>query len=138
MINAMLAERLVIENQLPELRRMAQWLQDSAAASGVAEDDIFRLDVCANEAVANIISYAFNDPLRHDIILEMHKTTAGVRLDIRDDGKPFNLLEAAEHQAPVELGEAKIGGLGIHLIRRLMPGCQYRHVDGFNVLSLDV
>jgi anti-sigma regulatory factor (Ser/Thr protein kinase) len=137
-MSAMLGERIVIANQLSELRRMTQWLHESAAASGVADSAIFLLDFCANEAVVNIISYAYGDKLCHDITLQLHKTGAGARLEIRDDGKPFNPLDAPEHEPPRALDDATIGGLGIHLIRRLLPRCQYRRAGGVNVLSLEV
>jgi len=134
----MLDERIVIANRLDELRRMTQWLHDSAAALGIAEKALFTLDVCANEAVANIISYAFGDRMRHDIALELHKTGTGACLVIRDHGKPFNPLEAPERDLPKAIKDAGIGGLGIHLIKHLMTRCNYERVDGVNVLSLEL
>jgi len=137
-MSAMLGERIVIANRLDELPRMSQWLHDSAASLGLEESDAFALDVSANEAVTNIISYAYGDQLRHDITLELHAAGNGARLVIRDDGKPFNLLEAPEHKAPGAIEEARIGGLGILLIRRMMSRCSYERADGFNVLYLEI
>ena len=134
----MLAEKLVITNRLEELRRMSQWLQDSAAALGIDGDQIFALDVCANEAVTNIISYAYADGLSHTITLEFRTSQGHASLEIRDDGMPFNLLDAQERKLPEALDVATVGGLGIHLIKRLMPHCRYQRAGGFNVLSLEV
>ena len=134
----MLDERIVIANRLDELRRMTQWLHDSAAAFGISRNALFTLDVCANEAVTNIISYAFGDHMRHDITLELHKAGTGARLVIRDHGKPFNPLEAPERHLPKAITDAGIGGLGIHLIKHLMTRCNYERVDGVNVLSLEL
>jgi len=138
MLATMHSERLVIANDLHELRRMTQWLHDSGQALGVAEDALFKLDLCANEAVANIISYAFDDDRRHDISLEMNKTAAGASLVIRDDGRYFNLLDAPAHEAPATLADARIGGLGIHLIKRISSHCSFQRSNGFNELSLEV
>ena len=137
-MNAMLEEQIVIANQMGELRRMTEWLHDSLLAMEVAKDSVFKLDLCANEAVANIITYAYNDKGHHDIILEMRKTADGTSLVICDDGMPFNPLNTPEHQSPRGLPEARIGGLGIHLIRQMASRCNYQRVKGFNILSLEV
>jgi anti-sigma regulatory factor (Ser/Thr protein kinase) len=129
--------RFVMGNNVAELRRMTQWLRESAGAAGIAPDVVRILDQCANEAVVNIISYAYEDAERHDISLELIKTAHGASLVIRDDGKPFNMLDAPERRAAAGLADAQIGGLGIHLIRRMTARCDYRREGGFNVLSLE-
>jgi len=134
---AMLAERIVIGNDLGELRRMSQWIRDIANAVNLPNDMAFALDYCANEAVTNIISYAYEDSERHDIELELTAAGQGARLVIRDDGKPFNAPQAPEYIAPSSLADAHIGGLGIHLMRKLMAHCDYRREGNFNVLSLE-
>jgi len=130
-------DRLIIRNEITELRRMSEWLVGSGQASGLSQDVISRLEVCANEAVTNIISHAYDDAARHDIALELNKTATGACLTIRDDGKPFNMLEAPEHRQPASLADAKIGGLGLPLMRGLMSDCRYRRENGFNVLCLE-
>ena len=134
----MRGDRLIIRNEITELRRMSEWLVGSGQASGLSQDILSRLEVCANEAVTNIISYAYDDAAGHDITLELNKTATGACLIIRDDGKPFNMLEAPEHRQPASLADAKIGGLGLPLMRGLMSHCRYQRENGFNVLCLEV
>lgn len=128
---------LVMRNDVAELRRMSVWLAAGCAASGMSKDVIQRMDLCANEALANIISYAYEEPGRHDITLELSARKNGVRLIIRDDGRPFDPVAAPEHHQPASLAEAEIGGLGLHLIRKLLSGCEYRREQNCNVLVLD-
>jgi serine/threonine-protein kinase RsbW len=116
---------------------MTNWLWRVGTGAGVGRELIAVLDFCANEAVSNIINYAFDDSAHHDITLDLSKTEHGARLVIKDDGKPFDLLKAPEYLAPKSLAEAKIGGLGIHLIRRQISHCCYLRENGFNVLSLE-
>jgi anti-sigma regulatory factor (Ser/Thr protein kinase) len=136
-VTNLLCDRLVIGNDLSELRRMTDWLRTSCESAGVPGDVIYTLDYCANEAVANIISYAYDSPGTRNITLELKETEGGARLVISDDGKPFNVLAAPEHLPPESIEDARIGGLGIHLIRRLITGSEYRRADGLNVLSLE-
>ena len=134
---AMLSERFVMANDLGELRRMTQWLWTHAAEAGIAEEQVHLLDVCANEAVTNIISYAYADSVRHEVTLELSRIASGARLVIRDDGKAFDVARAPKHVAPTSLSDAEIGGLGLELIRRMTSRCEYRREDGYNVLTLE-
>jgi anti-sigma regulatory factor (Ser/Thr protein kinase) len=128
---------LVVTNRIPELRRMSQWLHERCTLAGVSEELFQRLDLCANEALANIMSYAYSDDAVHDIALTLDAAFDHVRLAIRDDGKPFNPLAMPEHTIPASLAEASIGGLGVHLIRRMMTSCTYERLAAHNVLTLD-
>ena len=130
-------QRMVVLNDVAELRRMSTWLRQCADAAEMPADLAHKLDVCANEAVTNIISYAYDDGRHHEITLEFAETPSGLSLLIRDDGKPFNVQEAPEHAAPTSLDDAEIGSLGIHLMRRLLPQFDYQREDGFNVLTLN-
>jgi len=134
---SMRGDRLTISNEMAELRRMSEWLVSSGLACGLQKEMLSRLEVCANEAVTNIIRYAYDDSKGHGITLELDKTATGARLVIRDDGKPFNVLETPEHRQSASLADARIGGLGIPLIRRLMSQCAYRRENGINVLCLE-
>jgi serine/threonine-protein kinase RsbW len=129
--------RLVIRNEVAELRRMTEWLWAQGREADVPEDLLFKLDVCANEAVTNIMSYAYDDQDRHDIMLTLDTSEADVCLVILDDGKPFNLLDSPEPRHVDRLEAATIGGLGIPLIRGLMPRCTYQRAAGRNILALD-
>jgi len=137
MTAAMLTDRIVIANTIDELPRMTSWLLDGATAAGLPPDLVFNLDVCLTEAVFNIISYAYDDARPHDIILELSGTDHGARLVISDDGRPFNLLAASLPALAETLEDARIGGLGIPLIRK-MADCRYQRVDDRNVLTLEV
>lgn len=137
MTTVMLNDRLVITNSIDELPRMNSWLLDCAAAAGLPSNLTFNLDVCLTEAVFNIISYAYDDARSHDIILELSKTDAGARVVIHDDGRPFNLLDASLPPVAAKLQEARIGGLGVPLIRK-MAKCHYQRIEGWNVLTLEV
>lgn len=138
MTTTMFQDRLVIGNDLNELRRMAEWLQSVCSGEDLDHGLLEALDLCANEIVTNIISYAYDDNRRHDIELELRKTPSGARLTVIDDGKPFNILEAPEHIQPSSLEQAQIGGLGIILVRKISSSCNYRREAGRNVVVIDL
>ena len=128
--------RLTLANDLAELRRMSQWLERSCHAMGLAAARCSELELCANEAVTNIVSYGYEAPGRREILLRLARVAAGVSLTIEDDGRPFNPLAAQVPVQPASLAVAGIGGLGIKLIRGMMAECHYQHRGGKNILTL--
>lgn len=135
---AITRERLVIANSQGELRRMSRWLQDFGFDAGLRPSVTSAMDLCANEVVINIISYAYDAPGPREISLELETILGGARLVVTDDGRPFNLLQASEHELPRTLDQAVIGGLGILLVRRMASHCEYRRDQGRNILSIEV
>ena len=123
-------------NELGELRRMSDWLQASGRALGMSTERLGELDLCANEAVTNIISYAYEAPGPRSIGLRLAHAGAGVTLSLEDDGLPFDPLAAPLATPPASLAEAQIGGLGIKLILGTMARCAYRRENGKNVFSM--
>jgi serine/threonine-protein kinase RsbW len=131
-------QTLTIHNQISEIRRMSQWLEDASQQLGVPADSSFKFDLCANEAVTNVISYAFPENGDHEIILRLSVDQQVASLEIEDDGTPFNPLDTPDHVQPASLEEASIGGLGIDLIRRMMDECNYAYRNGKNILRMTV
>jgi serine/threonine-protein kinase RsbW len=127
---------LEIDNCLSEIRRMSLWLDAAIRQLGLSEDLLFNFDLCANEAVTNIISYAYPENGQHKISLQLSNSDDSVSLEIKDDGIPFNPLERPPHVQPASLEEAKIGGLGVDLIRHFMDECSYVRHNGRNVLKM--
>jgi serine/threonine-protein kinase RsbW len=128
--------RLVIRNQFVELRPMSAWLSETIKAMGGSDESIFNFDLCANEAVTNIISYGYTDQGEHEIILDIAVSGDVLCLSIEDDGSPFNPLEKPEHISPHNLEEAQIGGLGVDLILKIMKECHYTRINGKNIFRM--
>jgi serine/threonine-protein kinase RsbW len=57
---------------------------------------------------------------------------------VSDDGKPFDLLAQPEPDIHAPIEERKIGGLGIHLLRKLMDKVDYRRAGDRNELSFGI
>jgi serine/threonine-protein kinase RsbW len=127
---------LTIVNDVPEIRRMSLWLEAAFRELGLPAEWIFKFELSAGEAVANIISYAFPDDSLHEIFLRLSFNGSLASLEIEDDGIPFNPLDAPEYVQPASLEEAKLGGLGIELMRRHMDECNYVRHNGRNVLKM--
>jgi serine/threonine-protein kinase RsbW len=62
----------------------------------------------------------------------------GPRLTVvlSDDGPPFDPFGQAEPDTTLSVEDRPIGGLGIHLVRKVMDRLEYRRQDGKNILIM--
>jgi anti-sigma regulatory factor (Ser/Thr protein kinase) len=125
-----------INNQVSEIRRVGEWLDEAFRQLELPSDLLFKFDLCAEEAVTNTISYAYPENGVHEITLRLLVSNLVVSLEIEDDGVAFNPLDTPQHVQPASLEEANIGGLGIALMQRLMDECTYVRKAGRNVLKM--
>jgi anti-sigma regulatory factor (Ser/Thr protein kinase) len=131
-------ETLVLENRLEELSRMERWLGDLSREWQLSDRVAFAIDLVMNEAVTNLISYAYSDDQTHEIVLTLTNGEEAVVVEIFDDARPFNPFEAPVRPRTPDLESAPIGGLGLSLIKSYGDDHEYGRVADRNRLSLVV
>ena len=127
---------LALDNDLPEISRLAEEVERFGAAHGLSEGTVFAVNLALEEIVTNIISYGYPDGGRHVIHLRMDLAGEELRIAIADDARAFNPLEKEEPDLDGSVDERPVGGLGIHLVRKLMDEVRYERRDDQNRLSL--
>lgn len=101
----------------------------------------FQLHLSLDEAVSNVVNYAYGEQKDMPITIEAQDTTVGDRrqlvLRLIDNGMEFNPLdEAPEVDVTLSAEERQVGGLGIFLIRQVMDEVNYERLDGQNLLTM--
>lgn len=130
------SESIVVTNDFAELSRVGEWVKRWARSHGVPPNVAGRVDVCAAELVTNIIEHGYADAAPHEIDLTLAREGRDLTLEIQDDGRGFDPLDLAEPERPDSLEAAKIGGLGIHLVRNLSDELRHRRSGGRNHLTI--
>jgi anti-sigma regulatory factor (Ser/Thr protein kinase) len=131
-------ERIALRNVLSEVARFSERLAQLAEAGHLGKKQLFAVTLCADEAITNIISYAFADDGEHRIDVLVRFMPGEVRVEIVDDGRPFDPLTVPSPQVPSDVANAAIGGRGIHLMRSFSDRLHYERVDGRNRLTISV
>jgi len=88
------------------------------------------------EAVSNVIFYAFDDEKEHDIKIVISLENKILSIEIIDDGKPFDPTARKEPDVSLPAEDRPIGGLGIFLIRKMMDNVTYTRHNNLNTLTL--
>jgi serine/threonine-protein kinase RsbW len=125
-----------LNGRLSSLPAVLQDLDRVLVRAGADDEERGEVRLMAEEALVNIVSYAFDHDAPRTIRLRCVCAPGEVRLELQDRGRPFNPLDVPppDLMAPPEQREA--GGLGIHLIRALADSVVYDYRQGHNVLTL--
>jgi anti-sigma regulatory factor (Ser/Thr protein kinase) len=125
-----------LKNDLSELKNLNRHLNDWGRDTGLQTNSILRINICLDELFTNIVSYGFDDDLEHIIKFTVNVDDDLLVINIEDDGIPFNPVKKLDPDFPANVESANIGGLGIHIIRKLIDNISYERKQGKNKLTM--
>lgn len=104
-----------------------------------ADDGLqFKIRLCVEEAVVNVVSYAYVDG-QGSIEVSTEVDPEGMLVILlRDSGVPFNPLDKPDPDITLSAQDRAIGGLGIYLCKQLMDSVEYEYTDGCNNLTMKI
>lgn len=134
-----LAADLVLDlaNRLDDLgaalARLDDWLASHQAASRL----IYSVPLVLEELLTNTIKYGYEDAAVHRIRV-VFRLGPPASLCIEDDGHPFDPVAAAPPAVLVGGAQQRpVGGLGLHMVRSIAAGLDYRRRDGINRIVIE-
>ena len=132
------SETIVVElkNNLPEIERLVHIADDFGRCHRLNAETLHNVKVALDEILTNVISYAYADGGEHSIIIRFSLEQGRLIIAVEDDGRPFNPLNAPEPDTKQLLEERPLGGLGIHLVRKLIDELEYRRQNDRNILVM--
>jgi anti-sigma regulatory factor (Ser/Thr protein kinase) len=131
------AHRLVLPARVESLDEFRQFVRAGAAACGIASPEIDKLDLVMEEILMNVARYAYAPETGIAEVTRWQTSPGRLRVEISDEGRPFDPLAADPPDLSRGLLERPIGGLGVFLVRTLVDSMAYRREDGRNVLSFE-
>ena len=95
------------------------------------------IDIALDEILANISYYAYAPGKGMvEVSFDYDEREGAAVITFRDRGVRFDPLQKEEPDTTLAAHKRKIGGLGIFLVRKTMDAVEYRHEDGFNILTI--
>lgn len=130
---------LSIAAESSEFSRATSWLESVCGTRGVPPDQRYRLDVCLNEALANVLAHggraARVNPIRLDLSLRQMQDAGSARMTLCAAGVEFDPNSHRQKPVPQTLEEAEPGGLGILMMRTYADDIEYRRLGEQNCTS---
>ena len=127
---------LVIENDLSEISKLAVFVDELGKELSLTPELIFNLNLVLEEAVSNVILYAYGEEKHKEISLMAKISDGNLVFVLTDSGKEFDPTKVPDADITLSAEEREIGGLGIYLIRQIMNIVEYQRIDKRNVLTM--
>ena len=129
-------EIITVRNELSELERVGAALERFGEQHGLPTRAVFELTLALDELLTNVISYAYDDGAEHGIVVRLRRPPGEVVIELEDDGRAFNPLDVAPPDFDLAMEDRPIGGLGVHIVRRVSDDLAYERTNGKNRLTL--
>lgn len=127
---------LVFQARLEKLKGALTWVRCQVEDIGFSHSDVRKIELALEEALVNIILYAYKNS-KGIVEISFSHSPSRIEFIIKDKGPSFNPLKHSlniDLDAPLE--ERKEGGLGIAMIRQNMDEVRYERVGSYNLLTL--
>jgi serine/threonine-protein kinase RsbW len=129
-------KQLILKNDVRELNTLAVFLEQLGEKWNFPMNVLQSINLALEEAVSNIIFYAYEDREEHEIVLDFRMEANHLTITLADDGQPFDPTRREDPDTSLPLEERPIGGLGIHLIKKLMDEVSYKRTESTNQMTL--
>ena len=86
-----------------------------------------------DEVISNVFSYG-GDGRAPAVSVRIDVDKDSIRAEVADDGNAFDPLARPEPDTIGSVEDRELGGLGIHIVRKLMDEVRYSRTDGRNRL----
>jgi serine/threonine-protein kinase RsbW len=129
-------EEIIITNHVEELPILAEKIETLAENWELSMPLAMNINLSLEEAVSNVIFYAYDDEKEHNITIALSLETKILTIKVIDDGKPFDPTARQQPDVSLPAEDRPIGGLGIFLIKKLMDEVIYTRDNNLNILTL--
>jgi sigma-B regulation protein RsbU (phosphoserine phosphatase) len=127
---------LSLVNRLDEIGRIHESFNAFAEEHGVLTPIRRQINLVLDELLSNVLSYAFEDDEEREIDVRIELSSDRLAVTVADDGIPFNPFSGAPPDTSLSLEEREVGGLGIHVVRKVMDEVSYNRRTDRNVVIL--
>jgi len=127
---------ITLKNKISEIVLLDSFLEKLSEKWEAVAKYTFNINLALEEAITNIINYAYKDNNEHLINLDFSLENSELKITITDDGIEFNPLLKEDPNTELSLEERKIGGLGIFFVKKIMDNIDYERINNKNILTL--
>lgn len=128
---------IILANDISEISRLNDFIEDIGNEFSLTPDVVFNLNLVLEEAVVNVINYAYPKDDHESIYLSAKMQNESIILVLTDTGKEFDPTMVPDADVTLSAEDRQIGGLGIFLIRQIMNEVKYERIEGKNILTME-
>lgn len=127
---------LTLPNDIETISQLNEFIDGFCEETGISKDVCMSLNLAIEEAVVNVMNYAYPMGTVGYVDIEAEADKKIVTFVISDTGQPFDPTKEADADITLPAAKRPVGGLGIHLVRHIMDSISYEYADHRNILTL--
>lgn len=120
---------------VPAVASAVAWAREAADEAGLPPARGMDLELAVEEALMNVSLHAYRGA-GGEVRVRAGAADGLFVVEIEDSGPSFDPGTLPPPDTTAALADRPIGGLGVHLIRRVTDGMRWRREEGRNVLTL--
>lgn len=128
--------KLTLHNDINEVPLLGEWIEQMGEEMQLDMPDIFQINLALEEAVVNVMNYAYPEETGREIWLEAEGDNKSIAFTLADEGIAFDPTQEEAPDITLAAEDRQIGGLGIFLVNQIMQSVVYERVDGKNILKM--
>ena len=123
------------ERTLQSLDQIFDFINAFMVKAGIPQSQIFPIQLAVEELFTNWVKYQADSP--HDIAIALDNSHRKLIVTLTDpDCERFDLRNAPEPAIHQPLSDRKPGGLGIHLVKKMVDTVDYTYVNRKSTITL--
>ncbi len=129
---------ITVEAEKDNFNILMDFVDDFAKKMGFIASSLYRVNLTAEEAIINVINYAYPEKKGAITLLceEVTMPQRGIKLQISDNGIAFDPLAKVEPDINQAIEDRPIGGLGIHLVKKNASEVSYQRENNTNIFTI--
>jgi serine/threonine-protein kinase RsbW len=139
-MSASASQLLTLTNDLAEIPRLAEAVETFCEPFAPSMKDLMALQLALEETVTNVINHGYKEHPAGSRTFTVELSAPApdrLRATVTDDAPAYDPLARPEVDVSLPIEDRPIGGLGVHLVKKLMHHASYERRDDRNVLTLE-
>ena len=112
--------------------QVAEFMETEMEKLEVSPKISMKLMIAIDEIYSNIVRYSGAT----EATVSIEKIDDTLKLHFKDNGKPYNPLEAEDPDITASADDRRIGGLGIFMVKKMLDNVEYEYANNCNKLTL--
>lgn len=129
-------ESFIISNNISELSTVFSIFDKMAGVWNLNLQTKDEIHLVLEEIISNIIYYSYPEALNQEILVDIEILNDILAIKVTDYGMFFNPLQMPDPTTESSSEDLRIGGRGIHLVKKLMDSVIYKRIENKNIIVL--
>ena len=134
--NVLNSQTVILKNDLTEIDKLNDSFNEFCEQYKIPSAVYRKFNIVFDELINNIVSYGYTDDDEHELKVIINITEDKLVVSIEDDATAFNPLNLATPDTEASIEDREIGGLGVHMVKKLMDNVSYKRFIKKNMTTL--